>query len=195
MDELQALIKELRELIAQLKATPAAVTQPVVVSNPMDDTGYPKVVNFKGANFMLYRPINPKWEPSSYAKIFGKNGQVLEDPSLKSTPDGYPSRSPAGYPLVYNFVKDKVPYRPAVIIFGEQTFPDDAAVEAYIKATTPTAEEIERARKDWEEYDRKLKERAANANSDPGTTSTSTPDRRHGGVVEPPPTTDGSYEV
>jgi hypothetical protein len=188
MEELQALIKELRELIATLKATPIITSQPAVVSNPMDDTGYPKVVDFEGAKFNLFRPINPKWKPSQAAKMFGKHN-TLNDPSLETTPDGYPSRSPAGYPLIYPFVKDKVPYKPAVILFGEQTFTDDAAVEEYIKATSVSAEQMERTRKDWEEYDRKMRENAANANPPPATESTGSHGRPNGN------TTDGSYEV
>lgn len=155
MDELKALIQELKELIAVLKqGTPVnSIGTPPV----LDNTGYPKNVVFDGVTFHLYRPINPKWKPSQYAKMFGKH-QVLNDPSLETTPDGFPSRSEAGYPLVYNFVKDGKPYKPAVILYGEQTFNTDEEVEAYIKATTKTPEEIEQARKQWEERDRKILE-------------------------------------
>lgn len=179
MEELQALIKELRELIATLKAVPVASVSGAPAG--VADLPYPRVVEFEGVKFHLFRPINPKWKPSQYAKIFGKNGQVLMDPSLETTPDGYPSRSPAGYPLTYPFVKDGKPYKPAVILFGDNTFPDDAAVEAYIVATTPTAEDIERARKQWEERDAKVEARNRQSH---GTTTPSEP-----------PTNDGVYIV
>jgi hypothetical protein len=158
MDELQALIKELRELIATLKQQPTIPVSPVV---PPVEEVYPRVVEFDGAKFNLYRPINPKWKPSQAAKMFGKY-HVLNDPSLETTPNGYPSRSPMGYPLVYPFVKDGKPYKDAVILFGENTYPNDAAVEDYIKATSKTAEQLEAERKQWEEYDRKKLEAIRN---------------------------------
>ena len=159
MDELQALIKELKELIAILKQKPTTTSDTPSGTTVIDDTPYPKDVVFDGVTFHLFRPINPKWKPSQYAKMYGKY-QKLNDPSLETTPDGYPSRSPAGYPLIYPFVKDGKPYKDAVILYGENTFPNDAAVEEYIKASTPTAEDIERARKQWEEYERKKQEEA-----------------------------------
>jgi hypothetical protein len=172
--ELKQVIDELKALVmafsAAMTGLPVAnngpgTTVPVVVEEP-----YPRDVEFEGAKFHLFRPINPKWKPSQAAKMFGKH-HLLDDPSLATTPNGYPSRSPAGYPLIYPFVKDGHPYKPAVILFGENTFPDDAAVEEYIKATSVSAEEMERIRKQWEKYDEEKKRLAAGG----------------GAVVAPPP--------
>jgi hypothetical protein len=114
---------------------------------------------------MLFRPINPNWQPSQSAKMFGKY-HVLKDPSLHTTPDGYPSRSPMGYPLVYPFVKDGKPYKDALVLWGESTFPNDEAVEEHRKAVTRTPEQLEEARKQWEE-DAKKDEEAAKKRRNP----------------------------
>jgi hypothetical protein len=180
--ELRQVIDELKTLINSFKEslTGLPVVGTVTPAAP-PELPYPRVVEFDGAKFLLYRPINPKWKTSQAGKMFGKN-MTLDDPSLATTPDGYPSRSPAGYPLVYPFVKDGKPYRDAVILFGENTFPNDAAVEEYIKATTPTAEDMERARKQWEEYDAALKKRAEQGNTTPPVTPPSVGrPNRHGG--------------
>lgn len=92
---------------------------------PLPVTDYPRVVVVQGAQFYAKVPINPKWEPSQYGKVFGKK-MILNDPS--NAPDGKPLRSAAGYPLYYG------PDGKARVLYGESTFSTDEQVEAYIVA-------------------------------------------------------------
>jgi hypothetical protein len=90
---------------------------------PAPEPAYPRVEVINGAQFDLKAAVNPAWQPSQYARIFGSR-QILPDPS--NAESGQASRSPAGYPLVY-----LVPGRPARVLYGDSTFDDDAQVERF----------------------------------------------------------------
>lgn len=79
-----------------------------------NETGFPKIVQFGRARFMLTAPINPKWRPSANAEVIGAAPAHLADPSGGA-------RSPAGFPLVDGRV-----------LWGESTFANDAEVLDYI---------------------------------------------------------------
>lgn len=81
-----------------------------------NETGFPKIVQFGRARFMLTAPINPAWQPSVNAQVIGQAPAHLSDPA---DPPG--ARSPAGFPTVSGRV-----------LYGDQTFADDAEVTAAI---------------------------------------------------------------
>ena len=110
----QEWIATLEQMLALLKSG-----APV----PMPVPEYPRVETIQEAQFYLKAPINPNWQPSQYARMFGKR-MVLSDPSNAGIDQ--PLRSPAGYPLVY-----LIPGKPARVLFGESTFDDDAQVERF----------------------------------------------------------------
>ena len=86
-------------LKARITATSAAATAktlsvPVTLSRA------------KGTNIMANAPLHPDWRPSLAAWTFGHDNHpdgrpltYVGDPS--NAPEGYPNRSPLGFPLVY----------------------------------------------------------------------------------------------
>jgi hypothetical protein len=101
---------------------------------PLPVPTYPRVEVIEGAQFYLKAPISPKWRPSQYGLVFGKK-MLLPDPS--NAPEGYALRSPAGYPAVY---PTSGPIGQEQVIgvarcgYANETFRDDAEVDAYIAA-------------------------------------------------------------
>jgi hypothetical protein len=110
------MIAALEQMLAYLKG----VNPPADLAAP---ASYPRVEVIQGAQFDLKAPVNPAWQPSQYARMFGRN-MVLNDPSNAAA--GQPLRSPAGYPLVY-----LIPGKPARVLYAESTYDDDAQVERY----------------------------------------------------------------
>jgi hypothetical protein len=98
---------------------------------PLPVPSYPRVEVIQGAQFYLKAPVNPAWQPSQYARMFGQR-MILQEPS--SATGDQPLRSPAGYPLVY-----LIPGKPARVLYGESTFDDDAQVERYRQAVAESA--------------------------------------------------------
>jgi hypothetical protein len=92
---------------------------------PLPTTTYPRVETIAGAQFYLRAPLNPHWQPSQYARMFGAR-QILPDPS-NATGDA-PLRSPAGYPMYYP--------SPGVarVLYAENTYANDAEVESFRSA-------------------------------------------------------------
>jgi hypothetical protein len=114
-------------------AVPSTPSDPRVPV-PLPVPTYPRAETIMGAQFYLKAPISPKWQPSQYGRIFGKK-MLLPDPS--NAPDGYALRSPAGYPAVYPTsgpMGHEQVIGPARCGYANETFVDDAAVEAYIAA-------------------------------------------------------------
>jgi hypothetical protein len=131
-DYRQALL-DIAHQLTLLATGEAAPTEPPVPV-PLPVPTYPRAETIMGAQFYLKAPISPTWQPSQYARVFGK-GHILPDPS--NAPDGYALRSPAGYPAVYQLIG---PMGQEHVVgtarcgYGEHTFLDDAEVAAYIAA-------------------------------------------------------------
>ena len=121
-DEYRQSLLDMAHRLMLLATGEADPTIPV----PLPEPPYPKLVTIWGAQFYLKAPINPEWQPSQYARMFGQR-VVLQDPS--NAEGGQPLRSPAGYPLVY-----LIPGRPARVLYAESTYDDDAQVERYRQA-------------------------------------------------------------
>ena len=127
----QEWIATLEQMLALLKSG-----APV----PMPTPTYPRTETFVGAQFYLKAPLNPNWQPSQYARMFGQR-MILQDPS--NAESGQPLRSPAGYPLVY-----LIPGKPARVLYGESTFKDDAEVEHFRAAAAASQAGAEQRDKD-----------------------------------------------
>jgi hypothetical protein len=119
--------------LATGEAVPSTPAEPPV---PLPVPTYPRVEVIQGAQFYLKAPISPKWQPSQYARVFGKK-MLLQDPS--NAPDGYALRSPAGYPAIY-LTSGPIGQEQVIGVarcgYANETFVDDAAVEAYIAAVS-----------------------------------------------------------
>lgn len=109
---------------------------------------YPRVEQIDGVNILLEEPMNKGWKASVEARTFGgtnfPNGTprtIVGDPS--NAPEGFPRRSPAGWPLFYpNVAWDAAqkkwvgtPSGPARISFNGTTHDNDLAVQAYVEGS------------------------------------------------------------
>lgn len=118
--KIKELLDQLNALMAGSAAAPPQVT-------------YPALVAHKGVTYNLNAPLAADYEPSQIARIMGGlPGYFVSDPS--NAPSGYPNRSPAGYPLFYPIGGDGKPAGQPRVAFGENTFANDAEIEAWMAA-------------------------------------------------------------
>lgn len=98
-------------------------------------TEWPQVIEVDGVHLLAGAPINPSFKFDAQTKAYDNAHSYLFDPSngAKCVPP-QPTRSPAGYPLFYAIGAGNAPVGPARVLYNGNTFPDDAAVAAYIAA-------------------------------------------------------------
>jgi len=111
---------------------------PPVVTDWRAETGFPKIKQVDGNQYLLFEPLNPDWKSSPTDRVFGgsgPSGPFLKDPSNGDAT--HSRRSPAGYPLHYGISGDGSVFEgmPPRIFYDGQTFASDAEVEDY-KART-----------------------------------------------------------
>lgn len=122
-DDLAAQVAALQAQVAALvaaqgTATPAAVWPQYVTTNG-------------GVTYQVYAPLNPAYGGSLMDSILGKAPHFIFEPSNGQKINA-PLRSPNGWPLFYVLDGNGKQVGPALVLYGGQTFKDDAAVADYL---------------------------------------------------------------
>jgi hypothetical protein len=122
--------------ITATRVDAALIPLPAVVTDWRTETGFPKMKQVDGNQYLLFEPINPDWKSGPSNRVFGgsgPSGPFLSEPSNSDAT--HPRRSPAGYPLFYGKISatevaDPVRWPPRVM-YDDQTFANDAEVADY----------------------------------------------------------------
>lgn len=150
-------------------AVPAAPFQlpPVTAATPLppapaapDAAAWPHLIVVQAplgpVTIMASAPLNPLFQPSLNAAIFGSQGHYIFDPS-NGDKVGQPLRSAAGFPLFYAIAAGQVVGTPSVL-FGDQSFNSDAEVMDYIARTTPGAAQTAASKAQWDTVQARMRE-------------------------------------
>jgi hypothetical protein len=144
MATLRELVAQTRALLDQIEgaadAPPAA--EAVDYLRLFDQA---EILHFKWpdgniVNVLARAPINPEWRPSMAGYMYGRGTHWVTEPS-NGEAVAQPIRSANGWPLVYGIGRDVSGSNVAVgmprLLWGDQTFPDEAQLLAYARAEVP----------------------------------------------------------
>jgi len=152
---------------SQIRAAIAALQ---AMLNEVEPAGavYPRLEVVDGVNMMLVAPLNPLFQPSMIAHIFGSQpGTQVGDPSNAADPQ-YASlhlaaRSAAGFPLYYAIGGDNAGRLMVIgtpsVCTHDHSFNSDAEALAYIKRITLTPDQIAAEKAKWWAWGEGLKPR------------------------------------
>ena len=116
-------------------ASPAAPAPSAGGGGTVELDIWPQVIEVDGVHLLASAPINPNWKIDDETRAYDSPTSYLGEPSNggKCKPP-QPLRSPAGYPLFYALGAGNAPVGAPRVLYGDTSYPDDAAVAAAIAA-------------------------------------------------------------